>query len=158
MEKVNTTIAFCIFELLWIPNFTLHHIPLKPIFRSKTKKVKITIELYIFELVWAPNFTLTNNFEFWDQICPKRAFSAENNESEHHDWILHIGRVFLIENEKKWISPLHCAHLNYSEYQVSLCRNNFKFWNQIYPKRVFSAENRKHEHHDWKVLWMACCA
>ena len=41
----------------------------------------------------------TNNFEFRNQICPKRVISVENEKSEHHHWIL---------------------HLNYSRYQISL--------------------------------------
>ena len=32
----------------------------------------------------------TDNFEFLDQICPKRIFLVGNRESEHHRWILHI--------------------------------------------------------------------
>ena len=42
--------------------------------RSKTKKVNITIEFYIFEIVMVPNFSLNDNFEFLDQINPKKAF------------------------------------------------------------------------------------
>ena len=51
--------------------------------------MNITIAFCVFELVWIPNFTL-KGFEFWNQICPKKVFSVQNEKSEHHHWILHI--------------------------------------------------------------------
>ena len=32
----------------------------------------------------------TNNFEFLDQVCPKKVFPVKNRESEYHHWILHF--------------------------------------------------------------------
>ena len=82
MNKVNITIEFCIFELALHTKFAR-----KGYFRLKTEKVNTATKLCIFELVYKPNFTL-NNFEFWGQICPKRAFPVENGKSEHHHWNL----------------------------------------------------------------------
>ena len=31
-----------------------------------------------------------DNFDFLDQICPKRVFPVKNRKSEHHQWISHI--------------------------------------------------------------------
>ena len=55
-------------------------------FQSKTDKIDTTIEFCIFELVFVSNFTL-NNFEFLDQICPRKIFMVKNRKSEHHHWI-----------------------------------------------------------------------
>ena len=32
----------------------------------------------------------TENFDFLDQICPKRVFPVKNRRSWHHHWILRI--------------------------------------------------------------------
>ena len=58
-------------------------------FQSKTDKIDTTIEFCIFELIFVSNFTL-NNFEFLDQICPRKIFMVKNRKSEHHHWIPHI--------------------------------------------------------------------
>ena len=55
MEKVNITIEFCIFELVYVLNFSLNWQFLifwakfgrKGYFQSKTEKVSITIEFVI---------------------------------------------------------------------------------------------------------------
>ena len=65
--------------------------------QTKTKKANMHIlhalnafnEFCIFKSVSVPNFTW-NNFEFWDQIFPKRVFLVQNRKSSHHNWILHI--------------------------------------------------------------------
>ena len=78
----------------YVPNFSLswqlifwNKFARKGYFGLKTEKVNTATKLCIFELVYKPNFTL-NNFEFWGQICPKRAFPVENGKSEHHHWNL----------------------------------------------------------------------
>ena len=59
-------------------------------FESKTDKIDTTtIEFCIFELAFVSNFTL-NNFEFLDQICPRKIFMVKNRKSEHHHWTPHI--------------------------------------------------------------------
>ena len=50
--------------------------------QSKTDKIDTTIEFCIFELIFVSNFTL-NNFEFLDQICPRKIFMVKNRKSEH---------------------------------------------------------------------------
>ena len=46
MEKLNTTIEFCIFKSVLVSL-----LPKKGYFLLKTEKVSITIELYLFKLV-----------------------------------------------------------------------------------------------------------
>ena len=67
-DKIDTTIEFCILELVFVSNFTLNkqfrifglNLPKKDICNlwSKTEKVKIIIELGLFKLVLVPNFRL----------------------------------------------------------------------------------------------------
>ena len=66
-KNMNTTIMFCIFKLVQVPNFnaTLQFWFFRPnllqpkgYFWSKTENVNITIEFCIFELVRVPNFSL----------------------------------------------------------------------------------------------------
>ena len=33
----------------------------------------------------------TDNFDFLDQICPKRVFPIKNKKNKHYHWILHVG-------------------------------------------------------------------
>ena len=105
-----------------------------------------------------------------DEIWPKRIFPAENGESEHYNWILHIQislstkfqlkLTILIfrpnlpkkgicgrKQKKKWISPLNCAYFNQSYFNLN--RRFWFFFDQICPKRIFPVENRKSEHHHW---------
>ena len=46
-----------------------------PNFQSKTGVCYTAMEFYIFELFFLSNFTWTNNFEFLDQICPRKIWS-----------------------------------------------------------------------------------
>ena len=83
-EKVNITIEFCTFELILILFLKKRILPMK------NRKMNITIEFFIFVLVKVPNFNLNWNFDFLDQIFPKRMFGVKNGKIEHHHWILHI--------------------------------------------------------------------
>ena len=67
-DKIDTTVEFCIFELVFVSNFTLNkqfgsfrpNLPKKDICNlwSKTEKVNIIIELGLFKLALVPNFRL----------------------------------------------------------------------------------------------------
>ena len=67
-DKIDTTIEFCIFELVFVSNFTLNkqfgsfqpNLPKKDICNlwSKTEKANIIIELGLFKLALVPNFRL----------------------------------------------------------------------------------------------------
>ena len=58
-KEVNTTIEFCIFELVYVPNFILNlhffifwtKFTQKEYLQSKTEKVNTTIEFWLFKLV-----------------------------------------------------------------------------------------------------------
>ena len=82
VEKVNITIAFRIFKLLGVPNFTLNkrfwmlgpNLPKTWIFGQKRKKLNITIKFYIFDQFtydqfYVPVFSL--NWQFWLGIIHK---------------------------------------------------------------------------------------
>ena len=95
---MNIAIEFFLFKLVQVLIFSLNwqlkffgpHSPTKSsCFQSKTDKIDTTIEFCIFELIFVSNFTL-NNFEFLDQICPRKIFMVKNRKSEHHHWIPHI--------------------------------------------------------------------
>ena len=76
MKKVSSTIEFCTFKLVKEPSFSLNWqfwcIQTDVVYVLK-QKGNITIEVCIFKLVYVRNLTL-KNFEFWDQIYPKRVF------------------------------------------------------------------------------------
>ena len=68
-EKVNTTMEFCIFELVYVPNFSLNW--QFWFFRPNLPK----------KCVCEPNFSF--QWQFWfsfDQICPKTVFPVENGK------------------------------------------------------------------------------
>ena len=76
----------------------------------------------------------TDNFDFLDQICPKRVFPIETRKSGYHHWTLHIrinvGTKFLLtlvilsfwsklsqtgyfqSKTKKWTASLHSEYSN----------------------------------------------
>ena len=73
--------------------------------------------------------TETDNFDFWDQICPKRG-------------------IFSLKL-RKWAVPLKPLYLDYSRYKITAQTENFGFLNQICSKGVFPFKNGKSEHHYW---------
>ena len=97
-EKVNTTIEFCLFKFVLVPNFSLNwqfsffgpNLLKKGVSSPKQKK-------------WTPpwnsaypNFSLyqisawNDKFNFLDQIFPKRVLLVSNRKSKHHYWNLQI--------------------------------------------------------------------
>ena len=98
-KKMNITIESFILELVWSTNFQLKltiaifwtKFAQEKYLWSKTEKVNIIIEFRLFKLVsWYQISALTDNFDFFDQICPKKVFLVKNRKSEHHHWILLI--------------------------------------------------------------------
>ena len=53
-------------------------------FQSKINKIDITTEFCIFKLVFHQVSLWTNNFKFFDQICPRKIFMVKNRKVEHH--------------------------------------------------------------------------
>ena len=76
-DEIDTTIEFCIFELIFVSNFTLNkqfwfdlrlNLPKKDIYGQK-QKVNIITEFRIFKLVLAPNSSLNWQFLFfWPRL------------------------------------------------------------------------------------------
>ena len=99
-EEVNIAIEFFIFELVYVPNFSLNwqfcvfgpDFPKKGYFQSKVEELNITIEFSIFELVLGPNFSLNWQFWFFGPHLPKKGVS---------DW-----------KQKKWTWPLNSSYTN----------------------------------------------
>ena len=97
-QKMNITIEFYIFELVLVPTFTLNNqlwilgpnLPKKGISCWKWKNWTSPLHFAYSNYFEYQISLYTNNFEFRDQICPKRAFSVKNEKSEYHHWILHI--------------------------------------------------------------------
>ena len=134
-------------------------------FLSKTNKIDTTVEFCIFELVFVYQISLwTNNFEFWDQICPRQIFILNNRKSELHHWILIIQislgtkfqfkltiLIFLTRRgfsglkQKKWTPHIFYIILH---IQISLARNfssnwQFSFFGSNLHKKVFLVKNWK---------------
>ena len=71
-EKVNITIEFCVFELVYVPNFSSNwqicffgpNLPKKGISGQKRKKWNHHTEFCKFELFYVPNFSLSDSFVF----------------------------------------------------------------------------------------------
>ena len=86
-EEVNIIIEFRIFKLFLVPNLSINwqfwffrsDLPRKSFSGLKQKKVDTTIEFFIVKLV--PISAQTDNFEFLDQIYPKRVFPVKNRTS-----------------------------------------------------------------------------
>ena len=75
-EKVNTTIEFRIFKLVYVLNFSLNwlfwffgpNLP-KKCFRSETEKVNTATEFCIFELIYVLNFSINWHLIFWTKFA-----------------------------------------------------------------------------------------
>ena len=176
-KKVKiTTIEFCIFELVYVPNFTFKQTVLsfgtksaqKWYFLSNLEKVNITIEFYIFKLVYAPNCSL--NWQFWF-FWSKKDISSRKWKSDSRNWIVYIwidvGTKFQLKliillflaklaqkeyfwsKQKKCTLPLDSSYLNYFRYQILLLNKQFWSLGQICSKRVHLMQFRKSEHNHW---------
>ena len=109
------------------------------------------------------------NFKFWDQICPKRVFSLENEKSEHYhlqnfslNWYFWLFgpnlpkiRIFVAENRKSehhhwalhiWISLGKKFHFKQSV---------LNFMTKFAPKKVFSLKIEKSEHQWMRHIWIS---
>ena len=85
-DKIHITIEFCIFELVFLSNFTLnkfHFEFLNQIFPRRVFMVEF-IEFHMIELVLVPNFSLNWQFCCFGRDLPKKVFPVENRKSEHH--------------------------------------------------------------------------
>ena len=130
-EKLNITIEFCMFELVYVPNVSLKwtfwffgpNCPKQSISGRKLKKWTSLLNspyLNYFKYQVSP---WTDNFHFLDQISPKRVFPIKNRKSEHDHLILH-------------------AQISVgSKFQLKLII--LIFWTKISPKKVFPPENKK---------------
>ena len=89
IEKVNSVIEFCRFELLTIFIFWTKFAQ-KGYLWSKTEKITIIIEVSIFELVQVPNFSLNWQFSFFGPNLSKKVFQYKSAKIEHHHRLLRI--------------------------------------------------------------------
>ena len=98
-EKVNTTIEFCMFKLVLVPNFILNRqlifwsrFAQKGYIWSETeKKKKITINfLYIWISLGTKLLLKLIILIFWTKFVQKGYFRSKTEKRGHHHWILHI--------------------------------------------------------------------
>ena len=75
-RKVNTTIQFC-----------LSH-PKKVFPFKKQKKLIPPLNLAYLNYSRYQISALTDNFDFYDQVCQERVFPVKNRKNEHPQWIL----------------------------------------------------------------------
>ena len=75
---------------------------------------------------WIPNSPYKKNFEFWDQISPKKVLSVKNEKSVHYHWTLHIRNSLG------------------TKFQLKL--TTLSFWKKL-PKKSISRQ--KNVHHLW---------
>ena len=83
-KKMSITLAFCIFKLIQVPNFSLKwqfcvagpRLPKKRYFWSKAEKVRIPIEICIFKSASVRTFSLKLQFPFLGQNWPNNGISS----------------------------------------------------------------------------------
>ena len=102
MEKLNTTIKFCIFELVLVPNFSLNR--QFWFFRPNLNKKSFSgqkwknwtpplrvLHVWILYLVWEPNIILSRQFWFfWPNLLKKGYFRSKTKKVNITNWILHV--------------------------------------------------------------------
>ena len=124
-DKIDTTIEFCIFELVFVSNFTLNNFEIldqiypRKIFMVENRKVNIIIEFHIFKLVLVPNFSLNWQFWFFWPDLPKKGFSGLKQKKRTP----HIFSLIL--------------HILISLVQHFSSSDNFNFLDQICTKMYF---------------------
>ena len=95
----------------------------------------------------------SDNFDFLEQICPKKVFLIENRKSEHPHWILHIAISWGTKFHFKQFRILE-PHLPKTVVLVKNGKSEYDHWIlhfqislvtklRIFPKRIFPVENRK---------------
>ena len=139
IEKVSSTIEFSIFELVQVLNFSLNqqlwffglNLPKMDISVQKEKKFPVEkrenkLQNWILHIQISVKYQISakhDNFDFLDQLCPKRVIAVKNGKSEHYHWILLIRISLRIPN----------FSLNWE----------FWFFYQICPNRNFPVVNEK---------------
>ena len=140
-KKLNTTVDFCIYKLVQVPNLSLNwqlwvfgsNLLKKGISGFKQKKWKSPLNSAYSNNSRYQISVQTDNFESLEQIWLKKAFLAQNRKDEHQHSILHIQISLSIKfhfiqfwilgpnlpkkgvsglKQKKWTSALNSAYLN----------------------------------------------
>ena len=97
-KEFNTTIEFCVPELVSVPNFSLNwkfwffgpNLPKKGIFGQKQEKSTAPLNCIYSNYCGYQIEAQTDNCDFLNQIYSKRVFLVKNRKNEHNHWILHI--------------------------------------------------------------------
>ena len=132
-DKIDTTIEFCIFELVFALDFTLNkqfcifgpNLPKKDIYGQKQKNWTSSL-FHLFKLVLGPNFSLNWQFWFFWPDLPNKVFSGLK--------------------QKKWTPHIFYVSLH---IQISLMRNfssNWQFW--FFGPGIPSRKQKK-----WTSTW-----
>ena len=97
-EGVNTTIEFCIVELVSVPNFSLNwqfcffgpNFP-KKVLSVENRKSQLYHWIVDIRISLGTKIQLKQTILiFWTKFTQKRVSLVENRKNEHHHWVLHI--------------------------------------------------------------------
>ena len=86
------------------------------------------------------------------QSKPLQNFHKFFQELNSKFWVFELTflqKSISTRKQKKLSSPLNSECFNYSAYHTPVSKNNFQFWDQIRPKRVFCDGSKKIAHHHW---------
>ena len=106
-DKIDTTIEFCIFELVFVSNLTLNKqfwiftkFAQERYLWSKTEKLNNIIEFRLFKLDLVPNFSLNGQFWFFWPDLPKKGFSSlkQKKQTPHISYIILYIQISLVQN------------------------------------------------------------
>ena len=164
-DKTDTTIEFCIFELGFVSNFTFNNQfwffcikfhfeqTILIFFCIKFHFEQTILIFFLYQIsLW------TNNFEFLDQICPRKIFMVKNRKSEHHHWNpllqINLGTKFQLKlsilnfcwsktGKMNTTYFLNSACSNYSSAKFQLKLTIFIFWTKFPQKGISSRKQKK---------------
>ena len=140
--------------------------------------MKMVIEFLIFELAWLSNLGITDNFNFFDQICSKRVFPVENKKMnitiELRIFQLFKETKFSLKNQygisvtnvpnkgnfcRKQKSEYHYWILHFwiillRKFQLQ--RKIISFFTKCTKEEYLQSKTKKSKHHHWILhIWIS---
>ena len=99
---------------------------------------------------------LPRDFDFFDDICPKRVLPVENRKSEHRHGILHIQIIFGTKFQFKLKILIFLDYIWPKRVFPIIDRKVNTTIDQICLKRLFPVKNKKSERHRWILhIWIS---
>ena len=126
---MDTIIEFCVFELVFVSNFTVdkqlwifgQNLPTKGFSGLKQKKWKLPLNSGYSNYSRNQISAQTDSFDILDQIYPKKVFPVKKRKSEHHHGILHIWISVGTKFQRKltiWVFGPNLPKKGYSKLQT----------------------------------------